>query len=209
MNFIGLKPRSILEEGQLEFLPIQGKTQKDIDQLIQNPKQHLQNDYFTNSSEGPVRIKFPFILQFLKLRKHFLIQAKLNKQSFYRSFLEEDHPSNAVNITSNIFLEFRRNCHRKNQKALILLFPQIQDFYEFYETEKWSFQALIDNLEKDNIAYLNLGPALISKMNGETNINNYFAPKGHYNEIGNQVVADEVSSFLDEKNLIPKTSESK
>ncbi len=202
MSYIGLKPRYEFDRnGHIALKPLPGTEVEHIEEILKNPMTLGRSEYFT-SSEGPQRIRFPFTFSFAKVFNHYHIRAKLSGSSFYQRYFDVNHPSNALNITTQILLEFQRV--HQDKKILYLFFPQVQDFSNYFENKKWTYQELINSLKKESpdSAVINLGPSFIDQENFENELDSYFAPQKHYSERGNILVSQVVHENLSQLNWL-------
>jgi len=199
MSYIGIKPRFVIDDtGSIQLQGLDKSLDiKKLDNIINNPKENLKSEYFL-SSEGPQYFILPFSISFLKLFNHYLIKSKLTNKSFYHEFFSSEHPSLALETTAQVLAKF--STPNNKVRTLFLFFPQEQDFYHYTKHNEWIYEPLIRTLREKNSKFkvLNIGEYFVSQDNFENNISSYLAPRKHYNEKGNRVVAEAISNKLSE-----------
>lgn len=202
-----LKPRFILDpQGQLELVTIPELTEKDYRELSQSPERYLKHEFFAPGGlSGLQRMGFPYTLTVVKLLKP-LLQKGLAFEPHYTAFYRPDHPSGALAVTTAILARFQHEAREAGKSPLVVIIPIGPDLAHYRKVHQWFYQPVIDNLERNRIAYLNVGPAVLEYL-GTRDHQELFNKDGHFNNEGYEVLAKIVFRYLVSKDLItPKKS---
>lgn len=203
-----LKPRFILDsQGQLELVPIPELTEKDYRELSQRPERYLKYEFFLPGGlSGLSRMGFPYTVTVAKVLQS-LLPKGLALEPRYAAFYRPDHPSGALAVTTAIMARFQLEAREAGKSPLVVIIPIGPDLAHYRKVHQWFYQPVIDNLERNHVAYLNVGPALLEYL-GTRNHQELFNQGGHFNNEGYEVLAKIVFSYLVSQDLItPKKSD--
>ena len=197
-----LKPRFVLnKQGNLELIPLPDLSEHTYQQLlgIQSPILELENENFYPGGPAHTTLfQFPYTYTLIKNMNYFRIRAKLAGRPWYSEFYTENHPFKGLEITVEIIKAFVNEAKQKDKLSLVLLFPMAEDLTFYRKVHYWTYENLIKALDTNKIPYLNFGPHLLEQTTNN-NLQKFFAPRGHYNEEGNRILAGFVYAYL--KNL--------
>ena len=203
-----LKPRFILDpQGQLDLVPIPELTAEDYRELSQRPERYLKHEFFSPGGlSGLQSMGFPYTLTVAKLLKP-LLQKALTFEPRYIAFYRPDHPSGALAVTTAILARFQHEAREAGKFPLVVIIPIGPDLAHYRKVHQWFSQPLIDNLERNHINYLNVGPAILEYL-GTRDYQELFSQGGHFNNEGYEVLAKIVFRYLVSKDLItPKKTD--
>ena len=197
-----LKPRFILDpQGQLELVPIPELTEKDYRELNQSPERYLKHEFFSPGGlSGLQRMGFPYTVTVVKVLKP-LIEKGLAFEPRYAAFYRPDHPSGALAVTTAILARFQLEAREAGKTPLVVIIPIGPDLAHYRKVHQWFYQPVIDSLERNHVAYLNVGPALLEYL-GTRDHHELFNQGGHFNNEGYEVLAKIVFRYLVSKDLI-------
>jgi hypothetical protein len=197
----GLKPRFLLSDsGELQLIPIPDLTAEEFAQLNQSPEAVLTHQYLM-----PLHARFPYAVSLVHAVGNYRIQAKFRDEPFYAAFYHPNHPSNALPITTAILSAFVKEARKRNERPLVLLIPHSLDLRYFQSTGRWTYQPLLEALERRDIPFIDAGPAIYAEI-ATRDIQSFYAPKSHLNEEGNKFLAAFVQDALARPELIPPTT---
>ncbi|MCB0329676.1 MAG: hypothetical protein KDD70_08430 [Bdellovibrionales bacterium] len=197
-DHFALKPRFMLEDGALRFIPLPTISKEEAAQIIKDPARVLKYEYFVpGGSAGIERARFPYFISLLSAFQNEHIQAKMKGEAVWDAFYDKDHPSGALPLTAEIMKAFVRLAKSRGKYGLITMIPNSHDIHRFQETGSWGFQPLVDELERDAVEVYNIGPQVIAYLGGR-DICEISEPEcyGHYNDEGYAEVANIVFRYL-------------
>ena len=199
-----LKPRFILQEGKLSFVPLLTPSREEALKLSSNPASVLHHEYFLpGGNSGIAYLHFPFTLSLIKAFANEHVQAKFKGIPIWAEFYREDHPSNALKITFMIMKRFVASARDRGKIPVLAIIPNAHDIEYVRETGKWSYGPLIALLDAEQIEYLDMGPKLLEYLDGRDPCE--ITEKicyGHYANEGNLAIGSIVAEYLKEKSLI-------
>lgn len=200
----GLHPRFILGQNKsLEFIPLLQLSESEYREMINNPAKYLKYEYFLpGGHSGTYKASFPYTLSVIRSLNNYRIKSILAGKSFWADFYSEDHPSQALRLTTLIIESFYREAIEKGKIPVVVIFPMEFDLKVFKKTGKWDYQSLIDKLKEDEIETVNIGEGFIKKI-GQRDPCSLFkrCDGGHYNEEGNRIVAELIRDYLITKKI--------
>lgn len=193
---IGLKPRYIIDaHDDMQLLPLPSFDAQQLDDVVRHPERHLVDDYFApGGPAGVVRARFPYSVTLLRALSSYKLGAVLRGESPYAAFYDARHPSRALEITARLCRMFVADAAARGKTALLVMFPSRQDLEAYAQSGRWTYQPLMEQLERDGQPVLNLGPALLDAA-GERSPATLFK-RLHYNEDGNRRVAEALAQAL-------------
>ena len=196
-----LKPRFILDvHGELELVPIPRLSEEEYHRLVglESPQLVLEHENFhPGGPTGATKLRFPFTYSVLRNLRYYRMRAKLARRPPYAEFYTVHHPLGGLEITTEIIESFVRDAIQKGKQPIVVVFVTKSDLIHYKRTGKWSYQNLLDELDKNDIGYLDFGPHLVEYL-GRRGLDEIFKPDGHYNEEGNRLVAEFVLAHLEQ-----------
>ena len=205
---LSFKPRFVIAGDRLERIPAPKPSFDDWDNAANDLSRILDHETFLpGSGVGPEPFRFPFSLALAKLLfYHERVRSWLSGNPSWASFLNEAHPSQALQITSRLARRFADRCDDDQRRCFVLLFPTPSSYHSYASTGTLVVQPVLDQLEQANVRSLALSPAIRKRL-GERSYCEIVVDSenctGHLNPEGNQVVADIVESFISEASLLP------
>jgi lysophospholipase L1-like esterase len=206
MNY-ALKPRFILDvQGKLKLIPIPKLSEKAYQKLVglDSPQLELVHENFLpDGYTGMTKLQLPYIYAVLKNLNDFRLRSKLAQRPSHAEFYTKGHPLRGLEITTQIIKSFFHDAKQQDRSAAVILFATIGDLKFYKKNHLWTYQNLMEALDTHNIPYLNVGEHLLKYL-GQRKVGEIFHTPlgGHYNEEGNQVVADFVYAHI--KHLVFK-----
>jgi len=158
---LGLKPRFILENGELKLVPIAKLSFDEFQRALSKPESVWQHETFlSGSSDGPIVWSFPYTLSLMRLVasssfSHRIIN-KLRRQPSWLEFYREDHPSGALPTTVAIVSEFGRVAIQRGKSMLVVIFPNRQAFDILQRTGLSPLEPLVEALNGRGIQVIDL-----------------------------------------------------
>ena len=197
------KPRFILDKDhQLQKIELPAFTLTDYYSFIKNPEFYLKQEYFLpGESSGLLRLAFPYSYTLLRtLFYHPKFKAYFKGEPTHLAFYNPNHPSNSLNITAAIMINFCTVAAERGQYPILTIIPYLNDFQYFNKSGSWAYQNLIDQLNVNGINVFNVGEAMSNSV--ETNdFSNYYAGEGHFNETGDSLMAAILAGYIKQKGL--------
>ncbi len=202
-----LKPRFILDnQGKLREIPIPPLTASDYQKLINHPDIYLKHEFFLPGGPSDVQtFQFPFSLRILRLTKPLFLRVFSGTRR-YAAFYQPDHPSHALQVSTEILKAFSQEAKKRGQSPLVLFLPILEDVMHYKKTHQWVSQPLLDNLDKCHIKFLNVGPDILHYL-GKHDPQEIFNHQGggHLNEEGYRLLAHIVYDYLCAQHLTQET----
>jgi hypothetical protein len=187
-----LKPRFVFDgNGELAIVAMPELSADEYERNVglRTPLLPLDHENFQPGGAlvGPM-VQFPYLISLARnLGKHGLRARIRGYHDKFAEFYEPGHPTQALELTVAIMKAFRAETARRSQKSLILLMPTLQTMTYHAETGIWVHQSLREQLDREQIPYLDFAPYLASHR--DRDFSAYFTPGGHYNERGDALLA--------------------
>jgi len=206
---MAFKPRfAIGENGRPEQIPIPKLTYDEYERFLglTSPQLFLPHESLhPGGPSGAVRLTFPFALALIRNLGFEGFRARRGGTTRHALYYDPDHPSHALDVTTEIMLEFVRVAKERGQASLLVIFPERLDLTHFLETGEWPYQILIDRLQQRGAQPLNFGEALLSHF--EDDLDAAFGSGGrgsqyHYGIDGSHLVADTIIENLNQSGEI-------
>ena len=197
------KPRFILDENnQLEQISLPAFKLTDYNSFIENPNSYLKHEYFLPAeSSGLERLEFPYSYTFIRsLLFHPKFKTIFKGEPAHLAFYRPNHPSNSLNITAAIMIQFCKTAIDREQFPLLTIIPYLNDFQYFNKSGKWAYQSLIDQLHRNGVQVLNIGKEMM-KLEETQDYKIYFAGEGHFNAKGDSIMAGILARHIKEIGL--------
>lgn len=204
----GFKPRFLLEDGQLRLLPLPEIAYNDLPALYKSPDQWFGHESFLpDSAYGPARFQFPYTWSLIQLAARERMRNWLLNRPSWGTFVQPDHPTQALEITAAIATQFESDCQTRQKQCMVLIFPTPNSYEWFQENGRLATQDLITYLQADDLRVLDLTAGIADQLNTSSFCTLVTQPdicEGHFNEAGNRLVADVLYQFLQDENLVEK-----
>jgi len=196
---LGFKPRYVaVGSSGLELVPLPDFSADEYQGVVQNPGNYLPFEYFVPGGASGSRKKgFPYTWNLLLSLRHFHIASKLYARPWYMDFYAPDHPSGALQVTSRIMQEFYRTAMERGKRPVLTIIPTGLDLVYFLKEGEWPYQPLLEKLAEQEIPVLNFGPALLARLESAHPRDIYTSLSGHFNERGNELLAEIFAQYLD------------
>lgn len=203
---LGFKPRYLAENNALKLIPLPTLSYEQYAACCVTPKNFLRYEYFIpdNGISGIQTQRFPYALTLARLVNNYIMKPKIQQVPRHIRFYERDHPSNALNVTGLIMKRFFEEAMLRNTIPVVTIIPDGKDIEHYINHQQWSYQTLIDDLNKDGIEVLNFGPGILQKLNGRNPCDIINDCYNHFNAEGYRIVAEIAYEYLKEKNLLRK-----
>ena len=206
----GFKPRFIVgEDGKLVLIPLPTLSQEEYKKFVQNPtSEYLPHEYFLPGGDsGNSMLGFPYSLSVIRAISHFHIQAKLASEPWYMDFYQEDHLSQALDVTEKILVRFYQEAQERGKVPVVTVIPTGLDLVWFEEHQVWVYQNLLDRLSKRNIPVLNYGESIMQRLGDRDPCSLFRTCNSHFNEEGYEMLADISYEYLKANDLIRLTTD--
>ena len=202
----GFKPRFILKNGELQLLSLPEIAYSDLSTFLATPHQWLSNESFLPDSDyGPIRLGFPYTFSLIRLAMKERTRNWLLNRPSWIDFVQPEHPTQAMEITVAIAAQFQTDCEQRAKACMVLVFPTPNSYEWFHDNGRLATQDLITHLEAEGVITLDLTAAIAEQLGGTSFCTLVTLPdicEGHFNEAGNQLVADIVYQFLQDERLL-------
>lgn len=195
------KPRFIINSNdELELVPLPTFSRNEFEDVFANPKKHLPHEYFLpDTFVGPRSLRFPYTVLALKSLANERIRTKLSGLPSFASFYSANHPSDGLHVTTKIVEHFVRDAIARGKSPHVFILPTSSDINYYKEDNTWTYQPLIEQLEKRDIVIFNIGKAILQQIGPSDHCKLNTHPTtctGHYNEEGYTLLAKIVNQYL-------------
>jgi hypothetical protein len=205
-SLFSFKPRFILEGDELILVPLPKPSFQEIQEMVQEPGRHLQAEAFVpGTAPGPPLLSFPHSLAFLKLLFSDTIQNFLFGRPSWSSFLDEDHRSQALQVTAGIGRAFDRLARERGKASMVVMFPTVSSYEYLRDRGVLVIRPLVERLEASGVTVLDLHREIVDRLGEESYCGLLMNPagcSGHYSPVGNALVAEIVGDHLRETGLL-------
>ncbi|MBD0319061.1 MAG: hypothetical protein ICV87_01915 [Gemmatimonadetes bacterium] len=189
-----LKPRFLLERGELRFVPVPVRTAAELRALPDHPERFLAHDAFM----ARPRPGFPYTWALVRWGlRDFHVRAQLAGIPRHLPFYDVRHPAGGLPLTTEILATFHREARAEGRRPLVALMPVGRDFVYARRTGRWPDQPLADALRSRGVAVLHAGPEMLRRLPAGTDPCTLFADcSAHYNAAGYRLFAEVVRDRL-------------
>jgi hypothetical protein len=192
-NALGFKPRFVLDNGSLRYVPPVIRAPGDFERLVRNPEAMLALDAFVSRP----RRSFPYSIALGRwLASDYHVRARLAGVPRHAAFYSAAHPSGALALTTEILATFDREARAEGRQPVVLLIPLGRDLRYARETGRWTDQPLADGLRSRGVPVVHAGPAMLARLRGEDPCSLFHDCSAHFNDRGYlllaQVLIDEL-----------------
>lgn len=201
-----LKPRFIFENDRLRLVEMPVWSWEEFLATTKAPEEFLEHEVFLpDSVYGPVSLTFPYSWKIVKLVLSDRVRSAMLGYTSWEVFFRDDHPTQALRITSEIADLFSKACRSRGKIPLVLIYPTARSFKQFREAGVLITRPLIDNLEQREIPYIDLHEEFAKRLDGRRFcdlLTQSITCAGHFNADGNVLVAEAVYAHFVKSNLI-------
>ena len=192
------KPRFVDRNSGVELVPTPEVPASEIQKFLQDPTPYLANEYFLpGGPSGVQEIKFPFSLTIVKATlTNYHIHAKLAGIPRYGDFYGPDHPSHALNVTYGILRSFVLEAAARGQTPIVTLIPTCGDLKYFIAVGVFPYDRLTKMIAAKGIHYIDFGERIAKRIKGSRPDDIYQVCSGHFNEVGNRLLAEITFDYL-------------
>ncbi len=216
---ICLKPRFVIDKnGKLQYLKSPGLTESDYGEYVAHPEKFLTAEGFlpNHGFYTLKRLQFPYLwsvpniytskrVMYAKLRRRLSSWFDVQLAPWYASLYDPKEPSQALQVTREIMVNFVQAARQRGQVPLLLVTPTVEDFRYFRRYHRWIFTPLLDALRLKGYYAYNLGPLLLKKLEPDEKLRDYFCSNvngGHYSVKGNRILAQVVFEILNREGIL-------
>ena len=205
---LGFKPRFAVQGEALELIPLPEPTFAELRQLQDDLGRLLPHEAFAPGTPvGPVLFEFPFTLSLVRLLLHDQVRNWLLDRPSWIDFVDDDHPSGALQVTTGICTRFVEECQARDKRCFVLLMPTPSSYEFFATTGELAMGSLLAEFESLAIPHLDItihfARALEGRDFAEILTNRPQPGMGHFNAEGNRMVAGFVLDYLRENHDLP------
>ncbi len=207
-KWYALKPRYILDKNNnLVLIPIPQLNEDEYLRAIGERTPIFRLDHENLQPDGPagvIKLEFPYTISLVRNIFNFYgLRARLAHAPDWQQFLQPNHPLQGLEIVIALSREFFLLAHERGKRPLVLILPHPSDFKYFQEHGKWPYQPVVDGYISEDIPFADFGPHLLNiATKAKQPIKSYFGKTGHYNDEGNEILANFVYTLLLENGLI-------
>ena len=208
-SIFGFKPRFVLEGGQLSLSPLPTPSFSDLQSLDSNMLKILPHEAFLpGNGIGPVPNKrFPYSLVVLNLFLNERVQSWLQRKPSWENFLQQGHPSEALEVTLAVAKAFMAECNQRGKNCFVISLPTPSSYKKLKRNGNSSLEPLLKKLTELGIPHLNFESYLLAQP-GENSICklliNIQGCSGHFNPEGNRVLGEFVNAYITENLMLKK-----
>lgn len=199
------KPRFQLVDHELVLFSAPLSSPMDFSSLIDNESETLcrlgQKDYYYQNHYNAGAFDLLPSLRVAKIVNQF-VQDRTG-DAIWTMAGDYNINSEAYLLLIAIFDRFIDDVLSAGKLPLVLIFPEWDDIQSRSQNKPRRYQALYSALEKKGVPILNLDEPL-SDISDEAQKQNIMMPGGHYSPMGNRVVAENLTSYLDSKKFDQK-----
>lgn len=211
-NVLAVKPRYIVQNNKLLFIPNIIKNKNDIKQISKFKTHFTKYDehynYFLNNIyHFPLTLSFlfnpkPVLKVIMRKITNIFIKLKFTSAANFTSslyFLDEIKRRKTLfkkhkNLVEKIIMEFINFSKENNFKPVLLILPSIEDSNYIKKTRD-NYYSSYFNIHNKHLKYLDFSEEMIK----EESIGDFFVDKtwgGHYNKNGNKKIAEFLKNRL-------------
>lgn len=201
------KPRFVLNgNNELKLIPLPKATSSEEQFLecVKTPSKFLRHDYFLPGGPSGVQAPgFSYLLGIVGIRHHYRYTSMRSGTPAWQPFYDPDHPSKALQVTTAVVRAFFDEARRRGKTPVFAVFVSEVDLLLYYDTGRWTFQPLLDNLDAFGLPYVNTGSYFADEL-GERDMNKlYINGRDHPTPEGYRLQAIAVYRHLVERGLVP------
>jgi hypothetical protein len=199
-SIFGLKPRLVLADDSLKVVTLPEMSYSEFLESFNDPKRLFDYEFFIpNTSDGPICWSFPYTKSILKAIISNQVRSWLSGKPGWYGFLNNDHPSGALTITTRIVHEFVSLAEKRNKEVIVILLPS-QSSYDLYRRSgELAMKPLLDKLKEINIDANDLTDGIhqyLSKRHYSELKVSKVSGHPHFNAEGNRLIAELVHQLI-------------
>ena len=192
----GFKPRFVLESDELEIVPLPTLSANEYRSVASRAEELLPHEYFSPRTRGaPGVMRFPYSLAVLDSVFHYRVTAALRGiRPTYSNFYLNEHPSNALEITTRLILAAKDVATERNQEFLVLLIPDVHDLRAVRSGKDAAYAPLRQKLKSAGVKIIDAAEYLDAKNEHEDFCGLFVKCRSsHFNSDGYRLLAEAVS----------------
>ena len=105
-------------------------------------------------------------------------------------------------VTVRLLETFAQTAREQGATPVVVFFAYRTTFEDFAAGRPPMYQTVIDHLRSAGVRAFDLTPEFVAANGDSSDFTGYFAPGGHYNEVGNRVVSGAVLRYLCQEAII-------
>jgi len=197
-SWTALKPRFIFEDGRLRFIPQLELSYEEFIDATESPEKYFEHEYFLpGSSAGLPRYEFPYSFALAKFATSKKIQNRISKRPTWIDYLNADHPSDALAITTGIAEKFSNVAYIRGHDTIVVIYPTVSSHDYYKRTGIVATAPITAELDKLGIKHLDLHSFFAEHL-GDMSICEVITNNctGHFNAAGNIAVATALKTAI-------------
>jgi len=188
------KPRFIMEGSKLKLIPQLTFTYEELLEVTKSPSRaHFPYEYFLpGTSAGLPEYSFPYSFAVARFATSKKVINFFSKKPSWIHYLDDDHPSNALQITNGIIDKFTSLATERGHRSLIVIYPTGSSYEYYKRTGVTATAPITDALDRADTNYLDLHVYFSNYLKDRSYCEILTMPDsciGHYNPEGNRAVA--------------------
>jgi len=190
------KPRFVIKDGKLSFIPNPIQKLHDYKMLILQPKDVLSeigiNDYYYKKRYTSNIFDWSPTFRFIKITIHQVVNKKSSNEDIFMDG-QYNVNSEAFRVTKKIFDEFYKVTINNESIPIILIFPDRGDVVRYHRKKKKRYSPLLSYFDSTGYKYIDLMDAFEN-----ADVENLFV--GHYSPLANKLIAKYILNHLNNMN---------
>ena len=191
----GLKPRFVIEQGELVETPLPQLTGAEYGQAAVRAGELLPYEYFRPGRPGAAGLRrFPYTKAVIDVVLHYRVQSAIRGiRPTYAPFYNPDHPSGALEVTTRLLANTVEVAADRGQRMLVLLIPDLHDLEAVRAGRSPSYAALADALRANGVEYIDAADYFVA-AHRDGDFCELFVACGtsHFNPDGYRLLAEAV-----------------
>lgn len=195
----GFKPRFILRDGVLQQVPLPVLSSEEYRDAVIRSAELLPYEYFQPGTWGAAGVmQFPYTKAVAHAALHYRVVAALQGiRPTYAPFYSHDHPSRALDVTTQLILQAARVAAEREQRFIVLLIPDLRDLEAVRSGQPASYAPLKSALTTNGVEVVDASAYFIAQ-HGKRDFCELFVTcgKSHFNPAGYRMLAESVQVAL-------------
>jgi hypothetical protein len=109
-------------------------------------------------------------------------------------------------VTYRLLRMFAETAQRNGSTPVVVMFAYRVTMEEYAAGKPPMYDGISNRLRSAGVRVLDLTPEFVKANHGSTDFTGFFAPGGHYNEVGNRVVSRAVVTYLCQEKMLSRCS---
>jgi len=190
------KPRFVIKDGKLTFIPNPMQKLHDYKMLILHPKDVLSeigiNDYYYKKRYISNIFDWSPTFRLIKITIHQVVNKKSSNEDIVMNGQYNEN-SEAFRVTKKIFDEFYKVTINNESIPIILIFPNKRDVGRYHKQKKKRYSPLLSYFDSTGYKYIDLMDAFEN-----ADVEDLFI--GHYSPLANKLIAKYILNHLNNMN---------